>query len=580
MGDVPAPPAPTGLTGTPVSSTRIDLAWNDTAGEQGFKIERKLATETTWTQIAVTGQDVVTYSDLNSGLKPSTGYNYRVRGFTTGGNSGYSGTIKVTTSAPTVDPSDVVLYAANAPIKVGKYTVVADPGAAGGQRLENPDAGAATVTAPSPSPASYVEMSFTADGGVPYRLWIRGKARNNAGNNDSLWVQFNDAVTSASSTTPTYQIGTTSGTWVNLQDGSGATNLDWGWQDNGYGGFGPQIFFGSSGTHTLRIQPREDGFSIDQIVLSRSATTYLNASPGGQKGDTLILPEQNGVVAAPDVESPTAAVTDPTDGASFQGIVPVRATAADNVGVVRVEFRVDGKLTQTDTSAPYEFSWDSRPAANGPHTFAVRAYDGANNFGDSAVVTIQSDNPPSNDIVLFPSQTAQADIHGNWGIVSDTTAASGARMYGQNAGAAKVLDPSAPVNYFEMTLIPQPNLAYHLWLRLKSEANSPNNDSVYVQFSNAATDTSAPLYQIGTQSAASVILEDCNGCGISGWGWNDNGWGALGPDIYFNNNPGEPTTIRIQQREDGVSIDQIVLSSGTYLGSAPGALKNDNTKLP
>jgi hypothetical protein len=237
-------------------------------------------------------------------------------------------------------------------------------------------------------------------------------------------------------------------------------------------------------------------------------------------------------------------------------------------------------LTQTDTTSPYQFSWDSRPAANGPHTFAMRAYDGANNFGDSAVVTIEVANPPSDDIVLFPSQTAQADIHGNWGIVSDTSAATGARMYEQNAGAAKVLDPSAPVNYFEMTFIPQPNISYHLWIRLKSEANNSNNDSVYVQFNNSVTDTSASLYQIGTQSAASVILQDCSGCGISGWGWNDNGWGTPGQDIYFNNNPGEPTTIRIQQREDGVSIDQIVLSSGTYLGSAPGAVKNDSTKLP
>jgi len=33
-------------------------------------------------------------------------------------------------------------------------------------------------------------------------------------------------------------------------------------------------------------------------------------------------------------------------------------------------------------------------------------------------------------------------------------------------------------------------------------------------------------------------------------------------------------------REDGLSIDQIVLSPSTYLNAAPGALKNDNTILP
>ena len=51
---------------------------------------------------------------------------------------------------------------------------------------------------------------------------------------------------------------------------------------------GPLIYFANSGTHTLRIQVREDGLSIDQIVLSPN--TYLNSSPGLLKNDTTILP--------------------------------------------------------------------------------------------------------------------------------------------------------------------------------------------------------------------------------------------------------------------------------------------------
>jgi hypothetical protein len=38
--------------------------------------------------------------------------------------------------------------------------------------------------------------------------------------------------------------------------------------------------------------------------------------------------------------------------------------------------------------------------------------------------------------------------------------------------------------------------------------------------------------------------------------------------------------LRIQQREDGISVDQVVLSSGTYLGNAPGDGKDDTTILP
>jgi hypothetical protein len=36
------------------------------------------------------------------------------------------------------------------------------------------------------------------------------------------------------------------------------------------------------------VQTREDGFAIDQIVLS--PTTYVKTSPGALKNDTRILP--------------------------------------------------------------------------------------------------------------------------------------------------------------------------------------------------------------------------------------------------------------------------------------------------
>ncbi len=65
-----------------------------------------------------------------------------------------------------------------------------------------------------------------------------------------------------------------------------------------------------------------------------------------------------------------------------------------------------------------------------------------------------------------------------------------------------------------------------------------------------------------------------------GWGWQDNGYGigVLGPVLRFAT--GGVQTIRIQAREDGVSIDQVVLSPSTYLTRAPGALRNDTTILP
>src|SRR5207302_2604098 len=136
---------------------------------------------------------------------------------------------------------------------------------------------------------------------------------------------------------------------------------------------------------------------------------------------------------------------------------------------------------------------------------------------------------------------------------------------------------AAPTNYFEVTFQAEAGVAYHLWMRGKAASNSPYNDSVFVQFAGSVDANGQPVYRIGTTSDADWNLEDCSGCGLSGWGWQDNGWGVnvMGPDIYFATTGTQ--TIRVQTREDGISFDQIVLSAAKYKTAAPGSLKNDTT---
>jgi hypothetical protein len=142
-------------------------------------------------------------------------------------------------------------------------------------------------------------MSFDAQAGVPYRLWLRGKAVSNSWANDSAFVQFSDSVTSAG--TPTWQIGTTSATTVTIEDCTSCGLSAWGWNDNltnnVAGALGAPVYFASTGTHTVRVQLREDGLSLDQIVLSRGP--FINMAPGTTKNDGTILPEQGGSGGAP-----------------------------------------------------------------------------------------------------------------------------------------------------------------------------------------------------------------------------------------------------------------------------------------
>jgi hypothetical protein len=130
-------------------------------------------------------------------------------------------------------------------------------------------------------------MTFEAAAGQPYHVWIRMRAQGNSTGNDSVHLQFNDSVTAASE--PYARIGSASSAEFVLQAGpTGAAPRGWGWTENGWGSPGPHIYFASSGTHTLRIQQREDGPEIDQIVISPD--TFLTASPGARRDDMVILP--------------------------------------------------------------------------------------------------------------------------------------------------------------------------------------------------------------------------------------------------------------------------------------------------
>ena len=180
------------------------------------------------------------------------------------------------------------------------------------------------------------------------------------------------------------------------------------------------------------------------------------------------------------------------------------------------------------------------------------------------------------EIVVPVASTAARS--GAWQVVSDPTAATGSRVWNPNRGAAKLAQPSAwPTDYFDVRFDAEAGRGYRLWIRGRAENDGWANDSVFVQFSSSVNAAGAPVFRMGTPSATTVSIENGSGQGLAAWGWSDNGWDSLGDLIYFETTG--PQTLRIQRREDGVSIDQIVLSSSTYMSAAPGLAKNDNTLL-
>jgi hypothetical protein len=393
----------------------------------------------------------------------------------------------------TLGAGDILLRPGTSAVLAGSWTKTSDATAAGGSAVWYPNAGAAKQSTALAAPSSYFELTFDAQAGIPYRIWLRLRAQNNDWANDSVFVQFSGSVDGADA--PIYRIGTTSAAEVNLEDCKGCGISGWGWQDNGWGTgvMGPDVYFAAAGAQTIRIQVREDGLSIDQIVLS--PTTYLTSSPGALKNDATILPS-------------TVTVTGGGGGGGGSG--------------------------------------------------------GGSTGGA--------------EIVLWAGTAAT--FAGSWAPAADPSAAGGMLMRNPDAGGAKITTPLAsPGSYFEMTFNAEAGKPYRLWIRGRAQNDSWSNDSIWAQFSGTVDASGVPTYRIGSTSGADINLEDCSGCGLAGWGWQDNGWGVgvLGPVLYFETTG--PQTVRIQTREDGLSIDQIVISSSQYLNSSPGALKNDTTIL-
>lgn len=180
---------------------------------------------------------------------------------------------------------DVVLYTSDL-AAVGQMSKISDGSAASGQFISSPDAGWSSTESALASPSNYVEGTFAAEMNVSYRVWVRLRSTGNSKWNDSVWVQFSDATDTGGNAA--YRIGTSSGLAFNLETCKDCGMASWGWPDGAYWLSQPKtIRFPSGGTHTVRVQAREDGVQFDQIVLS--PVNFLSRSPGSTTNDSTIV---------------------------------------------------------------------------------------------------------------------------------------------------------------------------------------------------------------------------------------------------------------------------------------------------
>jgi len=142
----------------------------------------------------------------------------------------------------------------------------------------------------------------------------------------------------------------------------------------------------------------------------------------------------------PDTTPPTVSMTAPANGTTVSGSVTVSANASDNVGVVGVQFELDGAALGTeDKTAPYSIAWDSTSVANGSHTLTAVARDAAGNKTTATPVTVTVSNSSGGTTTRIEQDNPAVAYTGTWVTATDSTVSGGTAAESNQANATATL---------------------------------------------------------------------------------------------------------------------------------------------
>jgi hypothetical protein len=252
-------------------------------------------------------------------------------------------------------------------------------------------ASAAACSQPATDYGNVTGLSMTAPATTTYRIWTRMAAADTTNNTYLLEIDGTSCYTVGGSTVPTYANGAT--TYFNNNTTNWISKTSAGTQIDVSLSAGAHTFkyvdgvlksTDSTGPSPFTYSFDPSGFSIGAHTLTAKAYDAANNSTTSSVVN----------ITTTDTVAPTVSITSPTAGATVSGTFVSTATAADNVGVSKVEFYVDGALKTTDTTgpSPYSGSVDVSGATNGTHSLTAKAYDAAGNITTSTAVSITVSN--------------------------------------------------------------------------------------------------------------------------------------------------------------------------------------------
>jgi hypothetical protein len=362
-------------SGVGSSSTTISWTTNEASDSQ---VEYGLTSA--YGQVSALASPLVSSHSVGlSGLSASTVYHYRVKSKDAMGNLAVSGDVTVTTLAP----PDTTVPTVSLTAPVAGVTV----------------AGTITVSASATDNVGVVGVQFKLDGtnlgtevtAAPYTLaWITTTASN--GTHSLTAVARDAAGNTATSTAVSVTVDNAAPVLSAVSSsivGSSAATITWTTNEAS----DSQVEYGLTSAYgqvSALASPLVSSHSVGLSGLSASTVYHYRVKSRDAAGN-LATSADFTFTTAPlgDTTPPTVSIVLPAAGATVSGTVTVLASATDNVGVVGVQFKLDGvNLGTEDTVAPYSVSWNTSLASKGTHTLTAVARDAAGNTTTSSSVTV------------------------------------------------------------------------------------------------------------------------------------------------------------------------------------------------
>jgi alpha-mannosidase len=238
----------------------------------------------------------------------------------------------------------------------------------------------------------------------------------------------------------------------------------------------------------------------------------------------------------PDTVNPTVSVTFPATGTTVSGKVAVTANASDNVGVLGVQFKLDGaNLGVEDATAPYAVDWDTLASTNGTHVLSASARDAAGNRGTATDVTVTVDNDKTAPTVptnLTATAVSASQINLAWTAATDNSGVTGYRVTRDGT----VIATTSATSFSNTGLSPQTTYTYTV--AAVDAATNVSASSSPASATTAALPTGTGLvgaYRFG--EGAGPTTADVSGNGNGGTLVNGAAWttaGKFGGAINFD----------------------------------------------